>query len=93
MVGRIAEDQVAVGRFGGKSSANIMCRDFRPDRLDVICQTTTSHRLADVKRCPAAGHRIDDESIGLGVVVEGMSDDRGRNRTRMRNTESPIVPE
>ena len=73
--------------------ANVMCSDFRPGRLDVICQTTTPHRLAHIERSPAASHGIDDQSIRQGVVVERMSDDRCGNRPRVGNTESPIVPE
>ena len=60
---------------------------------EVIRQASASHGLADVEGGPAAGHRVDDQGAGVGEVVEGVGDDRGRDRAGVGDAEGAVVPE
>ena len=93
VIGRVAEDQVAAARLGGKAVADVVWPDLRTRWVEVIRQAATSHRLADVERGAAAGHGVDDQGAGGRVVVQGMGDDGRRDRAGMGDAEGPVVPE
>ena len=93
VVGRVAENQVAFARFPRKPVSYVVFPDLWTHGMEIIRKTATSHRFADVERGASPGHGIDDESPGRCVVVQGMGDDRRRDRARMRDAEGAIVPE
>src|SRR5206468_6144705 len=80
-------------RFLRKTIPYVVCYDFGAYRGEIIREAPASHRIADVERGPAAGHRVDDEGAGGGVIVQGVCDDRGRDRARVRDAEGTVVPE
>ncbi len=93
VIGRVAEDQVAAGRLGGKTVADVVGTDLWAGWVEVVSQATSSHRLADIERGPAAGHGVDDQGVGERKVVEGMRDDRWRDGTGVGDSEGSVMPE
>ena len=61
--------------------------------MEVVSQASASHRLADVERGAAAGHGVDDQGAGGGVVVECMRHQRRRDGTGVGDAEGAVVPE
>ena len=66
---------------------------FRAYGVEIIRKAAASHRLADVQRGAAAGHRVDDQGTWGGVVMEGVADEGRRDRARVGDAESAVVPE
>ena len=93
VIRRVAEDQVAASRFGGEAAADVVRTNIRTGRVEVVGEATATHRLADVERGSAAGHRVDDQGVGKRVVVKSMRNDCRRDRTGVGDTEGPVVPE
>ena len=93
VIRRVAEDQVAAACLGGEPGADIMRFDLRPRRLQVVGQAATAHRLANVNCGSTAGHGVNDQSAGGRIVVQCVSDDGRRDRTRMGDAKGTVVPE
>ena len=73
--------------------ANVMGTNIGAGWMKVVGQATSSHRLADIERGPAAGHGVNDQGVGEREVVKCVCDDRWRDRPGMGDSKSPVVPE
>ncbi len=93
VIGRVAEDQVTSARFGRKILLYVELADVGTYRVKIIREAATSHRLADVERRPAAGHRVNDQGAGGREVVERVRHDGRRDRARVGDAEGPVVLE
>ena len=74
MVWGIAEDQIAFVSDERKAMLNIVFQNVYSGWFNIIRDTSASHRFADVKSRSSSRHRVDDQGVWLGEVMERMGD-------------------